>query len=287
MTTLCGLPGACVVGPPHDRGEGTALTAVVAALEAEGSTVIVECSPDLRPKCLWTNDWIVRVEGVPWLIEHTALAFSDKTQSRMDTADKLQELIDELGAKHSVQIVVGISPEMDGDALPARVARKFRKAAWKALRAWVTHTVENLDPWAPGETDRFFEGELDATIDVRPLDLATVDPDEPGVYGYVLSFLANSANTSEQFAITNEPILRRKLSKQILKVAGVVEHAGLVIDRADLEGHANWIVSAEVVRQRVVILLREFPEALDRLWLLESDGALVELDLTRELPPGM
>lgn len=287
MTTSCGLPGECAVGPPHDPGEGTALNAVVTALRAEGSKVVVECSPDLRPHCRWTNDWMVRVDGVPWLIEHTALAFSDKTQSRMASADGLQDLLDELGAKHSVKIVVGISPEMDGEGLPAKEARKFRKAAWKTLYAWVRDTVEKLEPWEPGETDRFFEGAFDATIDLRPIDLATVDPDDPGAFGYVMSFLANSASTSEQIAITNEPILRRKLSKQILKVAGAVKHAALVLDRSDLEGHANWIVSAEVVRQQVVILLREFPGALDRLWLLEPDGSLVELDLTKDLPPGM
>ncbi len=260
---------------------------MVAALEAGGSTVVVECSPDQRPDCLWTNDWILRVDGVPWLIEHTALAYSDRTHARMAAAEELEELIDELGSKHSVRIVVGISPAMDGEGLPPKAARKFRKAAWKALRAWVRDTVENLDPWTPGETIRSFESELDTTIDVSPLDLETVDPSVPGVYGYVLSFLATSVNTSEQFEMTNAPILRRKLSKQIVKVSGVVDYAGLVIDRADPEGYANGIVSAEVVRQQVVILLREFPGALDRLWLLEPDGSLWELDLARELPPGM
>lgn len=285
MTTLCGLPGKCSTGTTHDPGEAVALSTLVDFLMASGSTVTVECSPDIRVDCPWTNDWMLLIDGTPWLIEHTSLTYSSHSIPRLGGVEReLRDFLDQQGRSHSVRMSVIVSPSIDAPGgLSRNDARRHKVAAYDAIKQWLTGVLATMAPWEADEAARNYEDGLGTSVNIIRLD-PNEDHEDLG-YGFTGSSMAGNPNLREQFDANNAPVIRRKLAKQIRKRPGLVELTGLIVDQLDSEaGVPNRILSPEGVRQAMVSLLKDFPSGLDRLWMLRGDGSMVELDLSAPTP---
>lgn len=256
---------------------------LVAYLASSGAEVEVVCTPELRPDCAWTNDWMLHVDGVVWLVEHTALMYRSRSTPRLrETHTRLRAFLEEAGRRHSVRIAAIVSPDIDNSHLDRKAAKRARRDAYSRLKQFVPASLESMDSSDAKWIARDFEDGCGNSIHVLRLDPS--ETHENLGYGSTGSSMAGTSDLQEQFDRDIAPVVRRKLLKQIRKQAGSVEHAGLFLDQFDGDGVVNSVLSPEGVRQGIVQICQDFPDVLDRVWMRTRDGRVLELDLDAPVP---
>ena len=243
-----------------------------------GADVQLLCTPDQRPDCTWSVDWLVRVDGQPWLIEHMSLTYSHRSIPRLRSVDRiLGPFLEGEGRRRSVRIGVFVSPRIDSLNPDKRVARREFRASIEALQDFISTSLDSIE-LGDARASWDFEDSRGNTLQVQPLDPGL----DHAAIGYWVtgSTMSSSPDLRGQFDLDIAPTIRRKLREQIRKVPGLVESAGLILDQVDTDaGVVNYLLSPDGVRQALVDICTEFPGSLDRAWMLTRDGAICELAL--------